>query len=149
MKGMYIVQHNNSIIFGQASEETRFNLISWLPEARKEWEGGSSERCAVPLESLFSRIGLWCWPLPSCPPYYYLGNVGPAHKWVMELPSQPIPASVPIVRRWLSCYLATWELAARWSNFEESIIFADLDKGWRSNPRKFPICEYLCRSWKL
>ena len=136
------VQHINCNIFGCDLEETRFNF-SWGPQAVR----GSSESCG-PLNHCSHELvggGGVGWPLLAVRLIIWA-----TLRWVTN-------------ESWWNCllnpsrqlsqlsrddYLVILLVGCRRSNFKESIIFADLDKGW-SNPRKFPIFEYLCRSWKL
>ena len=116
------VQHINCNIFGCDLEETRFNF-SWGPRAVR----GSSESCG-PLNHCSHELvggGGVGWPLLAvCLIIWATLLLG--HKWVMmELPSQPIAATVSIVQRWLSCYLASG-----------------------LPPIQFQGVNYLCRSWQ-
>ena len=104
------------------TQNYKFNFSNGI--ASSEWV----LRELRPFESLFSRSGWWWWGT------HYLGSA-------RSQMSHGI-AFAPSVRLSGDDYLVICRLAADPIS-RSQLSFADLDKGW-SNPRKFPICEYLC-----
>ena len=112
--------------FGSDSEETTYTQLLL--------RAASSERVLGelrPLESLFSRIGRWWATTGGQPTSLFEQRSVTNESW------NCIRGKCPDCPEMIILLSAFADPISR-----VQLSFADLDKGW-SNPRKFPICEYL------